>query len=159
MSVLTKINSILLLFVPMFFGYMFNKFCPAQKQSNDKSIWRPKPIVFQVIWPILYILLGISMVIAYNSKNSSVFLGTMFMFLLISLNSWQYLFWCENKKESALYMIMLSLLFTNFIMINGERSIKLLMSPLLIWLTLALQLNFNEVQFALYNQQQKKIIS
>ena len=60
---------ILILIIPSLFGALFSYSCNVKKTSGDIVNIRPAPEIFGIVWPILYLLLGLSWNYARNSIN------------------------------------------------------------------------------------------
>ena len=54
----------ILLFTPLILGYLTSFFCKIGKNSGENVKFRPKPWVFGIAWPILYLCLGYSWVLS-----------------------------------------------------------------------------------------------
>ena len=64
-------TDLLRLFYPMVAGYGVSKFCKMGK-SGVNIKFRPPPYVFGIVWPILYILLGLSWIHSNPSQNRTI---------------------------------------------------------------------------------------
>ncbi len=115
-----------------------------------KPYYTPPSWVFSIIWPLLYILMGISLERINNFPNCDIInnwcLPLIYFAIQLVLNyCWSILFFKYHKIKLALYDLILLILFTLrlFFMIYNEDSIasKLLL-PYIIWLFFALYLNF-----------------
>lgn len=117
-----------------------------------KPPFSPPGIVFGIVWPILYALLGASGYLIYreNSEESS----RVFMWFLIQLVlnfSWSIIFFRLQAYWAALPVLILMDLITAYIIIKSRKINKyasLLMIPYLIWILFATYLNLG---FALLN--------
>lgn len=64
-----KILKFLLILIPWFIGgIIFKTDVPFYKYLNKPS-FAPNPIIFAIVWPILYILISISIYIIYKNNN------------------------------------------------------------------------------------------
>ena len=60
---------------PMLIGYIVSYKCKMGKDSGKTVKFRPPGYVFGIVWPILYILLGLSWINSVkNNKNVSYLL-------------------------------------------------------------------------------------
>ena len=146
MSIVSSIFRYSLLFVPLVLGFSVSRMCPVGKESGAQLAYRPPSTAFGIVWTILYILLGISMWRSYQ-HHATPPVATLFVFLLVLLNLWQYFFSCQRQKQAALYCLLLSVATT--IMIMGyvqDRYISLLLSPFLTWIVFASKMNADIIQ-------------
>ena len=54
-------NNIIRLLYPMIIGYIISYQCKMNKSDGSIAKFRPPPIVFGIVWPILYILIGLTL--------------------------------------------------------------------------------------------------
>lgn len=146
-------EDIILFFLPMISGYLTSYFCPVGKQAGVNINARPPPCVFMILWPILYILLGLGWVNAKNNDdNNKLVVNVLYGLLTLSLSLWTFLYGCENNKTYALYTLPVSILLIMIILMYDPTYLLL---PLLVWLFFAMMINFEEVN----NESFKVIIS
>ena len=127
------------LFLPMLSGYTMAMFCKPSKNAGSIVKFRPPAWVFGIIWPILYILLGVAWI---NSKQLSLF----YFILILFLNLWLYIYACKKNKVGGVYVIFLSILSLLYIFVSVSTKIKYYLAPLLVWLLFAGLMNITEVQ-------------
>jgi tryptophan-rich sensory protein len=118
----------LLIFLPLFFGYITSFFCNYSNLNNKDIL--PKWIFF-IIWPILYLLLGYAW---FRSNNISFWL---ILILNILLCSWLIINNCLKNQIISLLIILISQLIILYIIYNSDNINKILISPLFIWLLFA----------------------
>ncbi len=118
----------LLIFLPLFFGYITSFFCNYSNLNNKDIL--PKWI-FLIIWPILYLLLGYAW---FRSNNISFWL---ILILNILLCSWLIINNCLKNQIISLLIILISQLIILYIIYNSDNINKILISPLFIWLLFA----------------------
>ena len=134
------------IFIPSIMGYTSALFCGVNKDSGKIVKFRPPPIVFSIVWPILYLLLGISWFLARKQPNS-IFVDTMYLSLNLILCLWLYVYSCRADKKNAIYVIVLSIIFALFCYTVCEDVLgKLAIVPLIGWLYLATLINIFEVE-------------
>jgi tryptophan-rich sensory protein len=127
-------------------GYTSALFCGVNKDSGKIVKFRPPPIVFSIVWPILYLLLGISWFLAREQPNS-ILVDTMYLSLNLILCLWLYVYSCRKDKKNAIYVIVLSIIFAMFCYTVCENVLgKLAIVPLIGWLYLATLINIFEVE-------------
>tara|TARA_Y100000389_G_C17466422_1_gene526072 strand:+ start:3919 stop:4341 length:423 start_codon:yes stop_codon:yes gene_type:complete len=134
-----KPDDLFYLLLPLISGYTVSAFCGPTKSSGASVKFRPPSWVFGVVWPILYILIGLAWI---NSKRYTYYFFT----LIILLNLWLITYVCQKNKLGGVYILLLSLLCTLFIYTSVEKYSKYLISPLIVWLFFATLLNTVEVQ-------------
>ena len=130
--------------IPALLGYGTAMFCEVQSSSGIVVPIRPPPIVFSVVWPILYIMLGVSWYYSRKIKTllSDIFYGT----LVFLLSLWIIIYSCENNKLGGVYILILSIVFSLLSYTVGDLTSQLLIVPLIGWLLFATILNVFEVQ-------------
>lgn len=113
--------------------------------SLNKSKLTPKPIIFSIVWTILYFLIFVSFIKVKKTKLTvSIFI---FQFILNLI--WPYLFF--NKKEIEIAFIDLILLFISvcvmfYIYYKETKISAYLLIPYIAWLCLAGYLNYYIVE-------------
>lgn len=143
---LNNILSILIIFVPILLVTLPTIFIDT-KNYGKKISFRPPPIVFSIVWPILLLLLGISWYLIYNSYNNhinNIFL--LFLVLTILLASWTIIF--KYSKVFGLVNIILSIIITLYLILkiyNDNKISSLLLVPLIFWLIFASVLNYKSL--------------
>lgn len=134
------------LFLPMIVGYGTTAMCKIGQNAGKVVKFRPPSFVFGIVWPILFLLLGISWIIAV--RNTEFVKTTILVYLLttLSLGLWTYVYGCLKMKKEASWVILLSIMASIASFSQGNDISKLLISPLIAWLIFALLLNTTEVQ-------------
>lgn len=113
--------------------------------SLNKSKLTPKPIIFSIVWTILYFLIFVSFIkVKKTELTVSIFI---FQFILNLI--WPYLFF--NKKEIEIAFIDLILLFISvcvmfYIYYKETKISAYLLIPYIAWLCLAGYLNYYIVE-------------
>tara|TARA_B100000424_G_C22729856_1_gene395814 strand:+ start:88 stop:471 length:384 start_codon:yes stop_codon:yes gene_type:complete len=112
-----------------------------------KPSWTPPSWVFGVIWPILYILMFISFLLVYLSKKCFPYCNAITLFLLqLFFNIiWTSLFFKLKKPFIALLDLIFIIIFTIYTFFEFKKIniiASLLLIPYILWLFLALSLNF-----------------
>ncbi|MBE6049992.1 MAG: tryptophan-rich sensory protein [Clostridium sp.] len=114
----------------------------------EKPFFAPPPIVFIIVWVILYLLMGISSYRIYMMKDKRKDTGTALFFYIIQLllnYLWSFLFFSFRLYGLALIELIILLI---FIIITFIKFIKIdkiagyLLIPYILWCTFALILNF-----------------
>jgi tryptophan-rich sensory protein len=116
-------------------------------ESLQKPSWTPPNWVFPVIWPILYIMMGISAWLMWKMKEVSI-RSTEFtwFFVQLILNAlWSWVFFGMHLISTGLaevFLLWISLVFTILLFWNKNRTAGLLLIPYLLWISYASALNF-----------------
>lgn len=128
-------------------GYL-NKGSMGTYNSLEKPFFSPPSIVFPIVWPILYILMGIAAyrirMLGKEGKNVASGLFTYYIQLLLNF-LWPFIFFTFRLYgisfiELAILLIFIIITFIHFIM--KDKVSGLLLVPYLVWTTYAGVLNF-----------------
>jgi len=124
-------------------GFVVSKFCKMEK-SGITVKFRPPGYVFGIVWPILYILLGLSWI---NSNPSSNKIIELLYFVLSSLLAyWIVVYACQKNKRNAVFIMLAIILNIGILMVQIPKKSKLYLVPLGIWLLFALLISTTEIQ-------------
>ena len=112
----------------------------------NKAPWTPPNWVFGVVWPILYLLMGISFFLVWTNKKCYPYCNPLLYFLVqLGFNlMWTTLFFQYKKPELAMLDLILTYVFTFYTYVEFKtisNLASLLLLPYLAWLTLAFTLN------------------
>jgi len=130
--------------LPSILGYGTAMICGVNKDSGAVVPIRPPPIVFSIVWPILYLMLGFSWF--YARKNNNVISDLFYSILVFLLSVWILVYSCQKNKKLAIYILLLSVI-TGIFAYNFSLNFnsKLLIAPLIAWLIFATILSITEV--------------
>ncbi len=142
------IGLVLWIFVCSLAGIFGAQFEPGTwYELLQKPTWTPPNWAFPVVWPLLYLMMGISAWLLWKMKK--VYLsGTEFtwFFVQLILNAlWSWIFFGMNLVATGLAEILLlwiAILFTIFLFWSRKRLAGLLLVPYLLWVSYASALNF-----------------
>ena len=133
--------------LPSIFGYVSASICKVSSSSGVSVKFRPAPVVFSIVWIILYILLGLSW---YYARENPIIdrniIDIIYIMLNLFLVLWIVLYSCREDKINAIYILVLGIIFTVMAYTVGNIKSKLMLCPLLGWLFLATLLNVFEVE-------------
>jgi tryptophan-rich sensory protein len=115
-------------------------------KNLNKAPWSPPNYVFGIVWPILYILMCISVLLVYFDTKCFPYCSPITYFLLqLILNlSWTTIFFKFRQLILALLIIILVILLTSYtsiIFYPINKIASLLLIPYILWLCLAFSLN------------------
>lgn len=113
--------------------------------SLVKSSLNPPGIVFAIVWPVLYLLMGISAGIIWNMRSIYTWLTIFLFFVQLGLNLlWSVTFF--GMQAPVVALVVLTLLFVAVLMYMAiaymqRHLVAYLNIPYLLWLLFALYLN------------------
>lgn len=113
--------------------------------SIIKPPFAPPPILFPIVWTILYILMGISSYIISNNSNNSKALQIYYIQLIVN-SLWSLLFFRFNLfLFSSLWILLLLglVIYMFYLFFKINKTAALLQIPYIIWLIFAGILNFS----------------
>ena len=113
-------------------------------KSGTTIKFRPPGYVFGIVWPILYILLGLSWINSEYKKDKVI--DGLYFGLSTLLALWIVVYSCYKSKKGALSIMLLSILAIVFLMILISKKSRLYLAPLLVWLCYALLLSTTDIQ-------------
>jgi benzodiazapine receptor len=134
---------ILFLILPMLTGFSASAICGMDETAGSTVKFRPPGWVFAVMWPILYLLIGVSWVIASRDNNLNSIPYTL---LIILLSSWIIVYSCIDNKKLGVFIILGSLMVSLSCLTIGTPTSRLMMTPLVGWLIFAMLMNAIEIQ-------------
>ena len=131
------------LFYPMVAGFVVSKFCKMERSGVNVK-FRPPPYVFGIVWPILYILLGLSWINSNPDKNMN--LEIMFFVLSSLLAYWIVVYACQKNKKNAVFVMLAIVLNIALLMVQIPKKSQLYLVPLGVWIFFAMLLSTTELQ-------------
>lgn len=148
-----KLFKILLLISPICIGLASSLLTKDMVLSYDKMS-KPfpmiKPIVFPIVWTILYILMGIGAMLVYGKKKEHeelVTIALLFNLVQLILNFfWSLIFFNARRYTLAFIWIILIAVIVVMMLVNYRKVSKLafyLNIPYIIWLVFASYLNLS----------------
>ena len=132
--------------LPTIICYSVTAFCKISKESGNNVKFRPPSQVFSIIWPILFVLFGLSWVIAMRNCENQVLCFSVYMLTTISLALWIYIYGCKKSNKSASWILILSISSGLMCFSQGNHISKVLIAPLIAWCIFAQLMNITEVQ-------------
>lgn len=129
------------IWAPLVSGYTLSILCPVKDEGASLS-QRPPAYVFGIVWPILYLLTGIS----WNNGRHDKKTDYMHAFLTILLCLWIAVFSCAKSKKNGLYILSLIIAVVVCCMsLHHDRNSKIFLVPLLAWTNFAFHLNYHVI--------------
>ena len=138
-----KQEDLMRLVYPMVAGFGVSLFCKMGKSGTNVK-FRPPPYIFGIVWPILYLLLGLSWIHSNPQQNQLV--DGLFFTLSSLLAFWIVVYACQKDKKNAVFVMVAILLAIALLMVLIPQKSKLMLTPLGIWILFALLLSTTEVQ-------------
>lgn len=120
---------------------------PEWYYNLTKPELTPPPMVFQIIWPLLYLMIAISLII-YLKKTPKIQrpLGIVFFSTQLLLNFlWPQIFFKMTSIGGALIILSLLIVTVFYTIIIFKKTSKIaaaLLTPYLLWILFAWYLNF-----------------
>jgi benzodiazapine receptor len=112
----------------------------------NKSPLTPPSIVFRVVWPILYIMMFVSVITLFQSTQKFIYLPAILFILQLSLNlRWPYVFFTQHDIQLSMTIIVtltISVICTTYMFYQYNPMSGLLLIPYTIWLCFATYLNW-----------------
>jgi benzodiazapine receptor len=133
---------ILIILIPSVLGYGISMICPITKNAGQKVPFRPPSYVFAIVWPILFLLLGISMMLAYR-KNLNLF--WLYLITTVVIVSWTFFYGCVKNNIISMIILFISIILIGCCIFFSENIQRILMAFLLAWCIFASILNVYEV--------------
>lgn len=106
--------SYILLLAPIILGLGSGYFVSRKRIPKVKSSLNPPSWLFGVVWPILYLLLGYSSYLIWNTSSISMNTKQFYLFLytiqvLLVIAWWPYFIYYPNKLFSTITLILLAI--------------------------------------------------
>jgi translocator protein len=129
--------------LPFLLGMSTSFFCRPNASNTMNSTGKVKipSNIFIIIWPILYLLIGISWYLSYKKSSNSTS-NLLFWILNIFLCLWLIVYGCMNNQNLAFLILILCLMMSILCYTYVEKQIKFLLVPLIVWLIVALQISY-----------------
>lgn len=114
----------------------------------ERPIFSPPPIVFGVVWPILYLLMGIAAYRIYmrGKEGENVKRALVLYAIQLILNfAWSFIFFRFKLYGLAfveLIILLIVIIFTTIEFFKKDKIAGFLMLPYVIWVSFAALLNF-----------------
>jgi tryptophan-rich sensory protein len=110
----------------------------SRQNACPPSRYQPPGIVFAVVWPILYLLVGVSSALLFNQGHfrEVAFIAA----LVVALNAWWVAFGPVCRPVGALASILTLLVFTAALaahVASKSYAAAALLAPLIAWLSFA----------------------
>ncbi len=146
-------DNVFVLLLPIVIGMVSGLFVAKSKIPPVKSKWNPPPIVFSIVWPILYLILGYSSYRIYTiaktrrgDKDPAKTYLILFYIHLACLMVWWPLFVFFPNKTWALVSILalaFSAIYIARFFFEMDKIAGLILIPYILWLFVASFLTAN----------------
>jgi tryptophan-rich sensory protein len=147
MNIINRMNLIKLLlnyklWIPLLLGFLMSFLCSFESIDIIRIDQQPPAIVFIIIWPILYLLLGYSFILSTND----IYNFSIHILIIIGLTLWIPIYSCLKLNIISLYLIVIIIgLIISSIILHKSNLDKLVLIPLLLWLFIAFQLLWSKI--------------
>lgn len=128
-----------IILLPMILAYITSMFCRPTRNAGSIVKFRPPGWVFTLVWPILYLMIGVAW-------SRSMEYTPLFILLQILLNGWLITYGCLKNDVYSFYILYLSILSVLHIIVSVKSSNKYLLVPLFVWLNFAALISSHEIQ-------------
>ena len=141
------------LFFAMGVGFLISTKC-KMSGSGTNVRFRPPSYLFGIVWPILYLLIGVSWI---TSSDTQLFTykkipininDILFVSLSLLLGLWIYVYSCMDHKLGSLYVMFIIFLNLLCLMILISKTSQLLLAPLCVWLLYATFILTTDIQLS-----------
>lgn len=130
-------------------GFISSLFGSSMQDYNElvKPALSPPPIVFPIVWTILYALMGFSAYLIYESKSPNKKTALLFYFAQLIVNAlWTFFFFgLDAYLFSFWWLVLLFVLviITAYLFYQINKTAGLLFIPYILWLIFAGYLNWS----------------
>lgn len=142
-------NLIVNILIPNIIGFLSSVLGKVSTEFNafKKPTWTPPGIVFPIVWTILYILMGVSSYLIYESNSVEKDDALKIYGMNIIINGlWSIIFFRFKLFFLAFITVIILIILTIIMIIKYYKINKvagLIQIPYLIWLFVALALSYN----------------
>lgn len=125
--------------VPGAIGFAVSAACEMPKTAEIP--FRPPPWVFGVVWPVLYLLLGVAWFRTAVSVGTLSAASASYLLTTLLLGLWLVVFSCQRQTKNAVFVLLASVLSAAFNIALSGPAERLMLIPLIVWLSFATLLN------------------
>jgi tryptophan-rich sensory protein len=139
-------TSIIIILLPFILGFISSLFINKQNIPSVKSPVNPPKWLFGVVWPILYLLLGYSSYLIYQSKSANknkIF--TLYIIHIILLSIWFPVFVNYYNRYLSFVSIIFILLYAIYLYFEYTKisiTASYCLIPYILWLCFASYLTY-----------------
>ena len=138
------LTSYILLIAPIILGVGSGYFVSRKKIPKVKSYLNPPAWLFGIVWPILYLLLGYSSYLIWNTATISMTSKQFYLFLyalqvILVMTWWPYFVNYPNKLFSTATLILLTVfaIVVTILFYNVKAVAGYCLAPYVVWLSFA----------------------
>lgn len=140
------VRDVILVLLPAIVGYGSQLICSVGKNAGASVLFRPPGWAFGVIWPILFLLFGLSWAIAIRESSNTTLTYLTYGLTTILLGVWILVYGCAKNKKGAAWVLLLAVAAGLASFGQGTGISKAMIAPLIAWAIFALLMNTTEVQ-------------
>ena len=130
---------IALVAVPAAVGYALSAAC--EMPSSAEIPFRPPAWAFGVVWPVLYLLLGVAWFRTASSAGFLSFSSASYLLTTALLGLWLVVYSCLRQTRNAVFVLLASVLSVAFNLALSGPTERLMLIPLMVWLCFATLMN------------------
>lgn len=134
--------------LPLVSGFCLAQVCPMKADESRHLPQRPPAAAFGPVWTILYLLLGVS----WQRARDDRYVDAVHAVLVACLCAWLVVYACLRQRKGGVYLLASAIALTAACMCSNaarkDRVALTALTPLLAWLTVAFQLNWDMVRHA-----------
>lgn len=140
------VRDIVLVLIPCIVGYGSQLLCGIGKDAGASVLFRPPAWAFGVIWPILFLLFGLSWAVAVREGTNTKLSYFTYGLTSVLLGVWILVYGCAQNKKAATWVLLLAVAASLASFGQGNEISKAMVAPLIAWIIFALLMNTTEVQ-------------
>lgn len=134
--------------LPIVTGYITSLSTGMDNSAGQVVASRPPSWVFATVWPILYILIGLSWALMRKDAKVLTLIDLLFLVNVLLLITWIVVYSAANDKKNAVYVLLVTVMvaLATFVYSMRENVYSgFMLAPYIGWVIFALMLNFAEV--------------
>ena len=132
-------------FIAITNNLVVNRYCGSLKDSGAKVPFRPPPIVFGIVWPILFVTTGLAWAIAKKTHlfpgRSQLLIDSLLATIVVLCCVWLGVYVCAKRKKIAAFVLLFTALLSWFSFGVIQHTAGWLMGLLALWTSFATVLN------------------
>ena len=126
--------SLVLVAAPAVLGYAASWLCPIPpREYGTYASFTPPGWVFGLVWPVLYLLLGLS----WRRNATDPTLSPLYALVVALLTAWAPVTYCAGWGDAGIWLMVSAALAAGYCMVLGSTRDRLMVLPLVAWLAFA----------------------
>ena len=128
--------------IPAIISYAVIAKCPMKK--SDKTGVKIDPIVFKIVWPILFLCLGVAWYKTLKVKSNKLIRNGLFTLVSVGFGLWLYFYNCKNNKQVSMIILVSILASLMALRSLSPPEASVLLSPVSAWIVFAIVLSVSK---------------